>query len=137
MPESAPSPLASPAAAEMRYQPACTIATSVKDLDAAIAWYTEVLGFEILYRVDEISWCELKTPVPGLHLGLGAREHPAVKGCLPVWDVDDVDAARARLEGKNVRFDGETQVIPGMVKLATFFDPDGNGYMLSETLAEH
>ena len=52
-----------------------------------------------------------------------------------MFGVTDIDAARTEMEGKAVRFDGETQVIPGMVKLATFFDPDGNSYMLSQSLA--
>ncbi|MEM9064900.1 MAG: VOC family protein [Planctomycetota bacterium] len=132
----AQSPLASPAASAMGYRPMCTIATNVKDLDASIAWYTDVLGLELLYRVDEIQWCEMKSPVPGVNIGLGVRENPPVTGCMPVWEVADVDSARATLEGKGVRFDGDTQTVPGMVKLATFFDPDGNGYMLSQSLAD-
>lgn len=35
-----------------------------------------------------------------------------------------------------MRFDGPTQTIPGMVKLATLFDPDGNTLMLFQSLAE-
>ncbi len=38
------------------------------------------------------------------------------------------------MESKNVRFDGETQTIPDMVKLATFYDPDGNALMLYQDL---
>ena len=33
-----------------------------------------------------------------------------------------------------MRFDGETREIEGMVKLATFYDPDGNALMLSQRL---
>jgi hypothetical protein len=33
-----------------------------------------------------------------------------------------------------VKFDGPTQEIPGMVKLATFFDPDGNAMMFFQDL---
>jgi hypothetical protein len=35
-----------------------------------------------------------------------------------------------------VRFDGPTREYPGMVKLATFFDPDGNTLMLYESLGQ-
>ncbi len=55
-------------------------------------------------------------------------------GATLVFGVADVDSARAQLEAKDVRFDGETQTIPDMVKLATFFDPDGNTFMLAEDL---
>ena len=46
----------------------------------------------------------------------------------------DKEEARGYLEGKGVRFDGETQDVGGMVKLATFFDPDGNPYMLAQNM---
>jgi hypothetical protein len=46
----------------------------------------------------------------------------------------DIATARAGLEGAGVPFDGETQVLPGLVKLATFSDPDGNRFMLAESL---
>ena len=34
-----------------------------------------------------------------------------------------------------MRFDGPTQEIPEMVKLATFYDPDGNKLMLYQDLS--
>ena len=43
--------------------------------------------------------------------------------------VDDVDAARAELEAKGVRFDGET-IETGVCRMASFRDPDGNGLEL-------
>ena len=52
-----------------------------------------------------------------------------------MFGVVDIDVARAELEGKGVRFDGDTIELPGMVKLASFFDPDGNRYMLAQSLA--
>jgi CreA protein len=61
---------------------------------------------------------------------------PAAGNCVPTWEVEDIDAARAALEAAGVRFDGDTDVNEGMVKLATFFDPDGNALMLSQTLME-
>jgi hypothetical protein len=48
--------------------------------------------------------------------------------------VKDIDAARAQLEGMDTRFDGDTHEVPGMVRLATFFDPDGNPWMLAQAL---
>ena len=120
--------------AALRFTGGLTISTNVKDLDGAIAWYADVLGLELLYKVDELRWAEMRTPIPGVNLGLGENERPDVKGNTPVWDVADLDDARARLEAKGVRFDGPTQEIPGMVKLATFFDPDSNPYMLSQNL---
>lgn len=134
MPESAIT--AGPAAKAMQYAGDLTVATNVKSLDDAVAWYADVLGFELLYKVDEIRWAEMKSPVLNVQLGLGEKDDPDVKGNTPVWGVTDIDAARTYLESKGVRFDGETLVIEGLTKLATFFDPDGNSYMLSESLQE-
>jgi len=120
------------------YDPSITISVRVSDLDKAIAWYSDVLGFSLIYKVDEIAWCEMTSNTPGVNIGLSQVED--AKGgdnSVPVFAVKDIDKARASLEAKDVRFDGETQVIPEMVKLATFFDPDGNTYMLSQSLGEH
>lgn len=57
-------------------------------------------------------------------------------GPTPTWGVKDVDAARKQLEGRGVKFDGDTLTFPGMVKLATFSDPDGEANMLYQSLAE-
>ncbi len=43
--------------------------------------------------------------------------------------VPDVDAARAELEAKGVRFDGDT-IVTSVCKQAWFKDPDGNALML-------
>jgi catechol 2,3-dioxygenase-like lactoylglutathione lyase family enzyme len=108
------------------------ISVSVSDLEASIAWYQEMLGFELTYKLDEYGWAEVNSPITGVSIGLGQTEKPEVKGSTPTWGVADIEAARGYLEGKDVRFDGETQDIGGMVKLATFYDPDGNPYMLAQ-----
>jgi len=119
------------------YDGGLTIAISVKDRKKSIVWYTEVLGFELLYEVDEIGWCELKSPVDRVNIGLGDSQEPKIAGgAVPTFGVKDIDVARAELESKNVRFDGDTRVIPDMVKLATFFDPDGNPFMLYQDLSK-
>ncbi len=43
------------------YDGGLTLSIPVKDLDTSIGWYTEVLGFQLLYRVDDIGWCELQS----------------------------------------------------------------------------
>lgn len=55
-------------------------------------------------------------------------------GAVLTWSVEDIDASRAVIEAKGVRFDGETRTLPGLVKLATFFDPDGNVMMFAQSL---
>jgi catechol 2,3-dioxygenase-like lactoylglutathione lyase family enzyme len=55
-------------------------------------------------------------------------------GATLTFTVMDIDAARAYLEGEGVRFDGETHQVEDMVKLCTFYDPDGNALMLAQQL---
>lgn len=111
-----------------------TIAISVRDRHASAEWYSGMLGFEPLYHADEAGWSELQTNTPGVTLGLGEQAEPAPGNSVPVFGVSDIDTARRDLENANVRFDGETIVVEGMVKTATFFDPDGNALMLAEDL---
>ncbi len=116
------------------YKGDITLASSVKNLDESIAWFKEMLGFELVFRVDEAEWAELTSPTKDVTIGLGVNQEVTGNGgTTPVFGVKDIARARAELEGKGVRFDGDTVDIPGMVKLATFFDPDGNTYMFAES----
>ena len=113
-----------------------TAAIGVSDLGKGLAWYQDVLGFKLLYKLDEMGWAELASPVARVNIGLSQREKVAAGGgAVLTFGVKDIDVARATLEGQKVRFDGATQTIPGMVRLATFFDPDGNALMLYQDLA--
>jgi predicted enzyme related to lactoylglutathione lyase len=112
-----------------------TISMQVGDLKRGIAFYRDVLGFKHLYTAEEIAWCELATECERVNVGLSQVEKPKVgAGPVPTFGVKDIDAARTRLEASKVKFDGPTREIPGMVKLATFFDPDGNALMLFQDL---
>ena len=119
------------------YDGTITAAIGVADLDKSIAWYQDVLGFELLYKMDDMGWAELKTETQGVNVGLSVREDTAQGGGATLtFGIKDVAAARTRLEAKDVRFDGETQTVPGMVSLATFFDPDGNQMMMAQDLSK-
>jgi CreA protein len=124
-------------AAPIEYADHLTISIGVRNLDDAIAWYRDMLGFEVIYKLEEMGWCELKTSMNGVSIGVGQSEEPKTEGTTPVFGVRDIEAARSHLESNGVRFDGETQVIPDMVKLATFYDPDGNPWMLAESNMPH
>ena len=129
--------MASTRATQLGYSGELTCAMQVSDLDQGIAWYRDVLGFELLYRADDIGWCELQTPIPGagVTVGLSQVEKPMTRGGATLtFSVSDIDKARIMLEANKVRFDGDTLTIPGLVRLATFFDPDGNKFMFSQSL---
>lgn len=112
-----------------------TLSLAVSDLDRALAWYQSVLGFELIYRMDDIGWCELTTGVERVRLGLSVMEAVAPGGATPTFGVKDIAAGRASLAAHGVKLDGDILVIDGLVKLQTFYDPDGNSLMLYEELA--
>ncbi|MCR9260310.1 MAG: hypothetical protein NXH95_11345 [Pseudomonadaceae bacterium] len=51
-----------------------------------------------------------------------------------MFGVQDITVARKDLESAGVEFDGDTEVIEGMVSTATFYDPDRNAMMLAQDL---
>ena len=126
-------------ARELGYKLETTCAINVTDFKAASKWYQEVLGFTPLYEMDEMGWGEFSTNIPGMTVGLSqvepsTNDAPGPGGATLTFGVVDIDHSRALLEAKGVKFDGETREIPGMVRLATFFDPDGNTFMLAQGL---
>lgn len=120
---------------DLKFVPELTCSINVSDYAASVKWYQEKLGFKLLYETPELGWCELDTIIPGVNVGLSQVEQVTACGSVVLtFGVQDVHHARTQLETQGVRFDGETQVVPGMVKLATFFDLDGNPFMLAESL---
>lgn len=113
-----------------------TIAMSVTDRAVSAAWYKQHLGFEEIFSVDEAGWTELSTSIPGVTLGLGDAEAVSTGSTMPVFGVEDFDESRSALENAGVEFDGDTIEVEGMVKVAAFFDPDGNGIMIAEDLSK-
>lgn len=111
-----------------------TIAMSVKDRHVSAKWFENMLGFETLYHADEAGWSEVQTKTAGVTIGLGEHTKPVPGNSVPVFGIVDLDGARKKLEQAGVKFDGETDVVEGMVKTATFYDPDNNALMLAEDL---
>jgi len=112
-----------------------TMSLGVTSLDRAIPWYEKVLGMTLLYRVEEMAWCELSTSVARVNLGLSQVEAAKPGGVTPTFGVVDMDAAKAALDAEGIRQDGPIQDIPGMVRLLTFYDPDDNALMFYQDLS--
>ena len=115
------------------YDGGLTCSLGVSDLARSMAWYRDVLGFELLYQRGDIAWCELKSGVDRVNVGLSQVEAPGGKGGATLtFGVRDIEAAKTRLDQHDVRQDGPIREIPGLVKLLTFFDPDDNALMFYE-----
>ncbi len=119
------------------YDGGLTCAIGVASLDRSIAWYQDVLGFTLLYRREDMAWCELSTGVDRVNVGLSQNEELGGKGGATLtFGVTDLDAAKVALDGHGVRQDGPIQEIPGMVRLLTFYDPDDNALMFYQDLSQ-
>ena len=122
--------------AAIAYDGGLTCAIGVTSLDAAIPWYSDVLGMTLLYRRDDIAWCELSTGVDKVNVGLSQNQVAGgAGGATLTFGVTNIDAAKAVLDVAGVRQDGGINEIPGMVKLLTFYDPDGNALMFYQDLS--
>lgn len=109
------------------------VAINVTDLDRAITFYTDVLGFAVLPR-EGIA-------VPGAWLDVGSgRQIHLVGGTVPddvgqhvAFVVDDLDATVAELAATGIAIRGP--VVIGPRRQAFLFDPDGNRLEINEDLS--
>jgi catechol 2,3-dioxygenase-like lactoylglutathione lyase family enzyme len=119
----------------LKYDGGLTCSLGVTDVRKSIAWYQETLGFSLLYHVEEMGWCEMATETPNVRVGLSQVEKVAKGGGSTLtFGVHDIEHSRKLLEAKKVKFDGPIRTYEGMVRLATFFDPDGNAFMFYQDL---
>ncbi len=120
---------------EISFNGKLTCSIGVKDHKASAQWYQDVLSCKVMWEMDEMGMTYMSTPVGDVNFDISQVEEvrPGETSAL-VFGVTSVDEARANAESKGVRFDGPTRSFGGIVKLATFFDPDGNTFMFYERL---
>ena len=107
----------------------------VVDYERAKSFYQDDLEFELVLEDKTANWAEFQIS-PGAKVAIHAvkvtNANPV--GAL-VLEVESLEKAELWLRGKGIKiFDKEE--IPGLVKLASFTDPDGNLIQLSQSLAE-
>ncbi|MEO7994352.1 MAG: VOC family protein [bacterium] len=111
-----------------------TIDVGVSDLAKSKAWYCDIMGCAVIFEVAEYGYIFLSTPNPDITIGMGQVEEVKVAGGVtPTWNCQNIEAGKTLWEGKGVRFDGPVRDL-GMVKLVTFYDPDGYPWMLAENV---
>ncbi|MGH2764379.1 MAG: VOC family protein [Actinomycetota bacterium] len=104
----------------------------VTDMDRAVTFYQEVMGLRLMRR-DGSNWAEFDAgPIRlALHGAVEGRPaHPG--GATAVFRVDDLDAARAALEGRGARFEEHVGEVQGFARFASLRDPDGNAVQIIE-----
>jgi predicted enzyme related to lactoylglutathione lyase len=109
----------------------------VKDLEKAIAFYTDIVGLTLSTVSKEYGWAELSGP-EGTILGIVQenKDHNAKSGINAVitLTVDDIEASKRDFIKRGGKAIGDIQVVPGHVKLQDIVDPDGNMLQLAQEL---
>jgi catechol 2,3-dioxygenase-like lactoylglutathione lyase family enzyme len=103
----------------------------VRDLDAARAFYVDVLGFSEVFVDSEQRWATLDRGATEIALTEGDPE--SEEGGVATVDVEDVKGERERLESAQVDV-GTVLELHGAMRLVDVFDPDGNRLQLVEEM---
>jgi predicted enzyme related to lactoylglutathione lyase len=112
------------------------VALPTSDLERAVEFYGATLGLPRSVYIKERNYAEFETG--NLTLSVIDAQRMGIE-CEPVRSgialhVADVQAARAELERRGVRFDGDT-FDTGVCHMALFDDPDGNRLILHHRYA--
>jgi DNA-binding CsgD family transcriptional regulator/catechol 2,3-dioxygenase-like lactoylglutathione lyase family enzyme len=113
-------------ASDLCLGPIGQISRTVRDIDAACAWYGNVLGLKHLYTFGKLAFFDCG----GIRLYLSAESgEPGPESCLYLR-VDDIGAAYTELGRRGVEFKGAPHMVyrhPDGTEewMAFFMDPDG------------
>ncbi|MEU5875107.1 VOC family protein [Glycomyces sp. NPDC047369] len=106
-----------------------TITYFAEDLEAAKAWYAELLGVEAYFEVPG-GYAEFRigdhSQELGIIAGAWAPHEPRPGGAIAYWHVDDLDAAIERLIALGAKEYEPRKVRGEGFETASFLDPFGN-----------
>jgi predicted enzyme related to lactoylglutathione lyase len=115
---------------------------TVSDLERAKEFYGDVLGLKKTLEIP--GWAEFGHAQDAPTIGLNAmpRNEGGPKpgsdgGATVVLRVADVEKTQQHLAGRGVKFEGKIEEVQGVVRIATFRDPDGNRLQLCQVLQQH
>jgi catechol 2,3-dioxygenase-like lactoylglutathione lyase family enzyme len=115
---------------------------TVADQDAALAFYTQKLGYEV--RSDmrfgengEMRWLEVAPPGSRARLALNPPMNGQPGGGSIGVETSDVQTEHARLKAiEDVDVDADIMQAPGVPTMFSVRDPDGNSIWIVETPSE-
>lgn len=107
-------------------------AYAVSDFDRAVDFYQNTLGLTLSFSMPECDgprWAEFD--VGGAALGIGKTPdwYPAKEGCTVALEVEDFDAAVAKLREAGVTITMEP-LDTGVCRMCSIADPDGNPILI-------
>lgn len=101
---------------------------AVSDFDRALKFYQETLGLKLDFAMTEGEgprWAEFDIGGATLAIGKTADWKPSTEGCTVALEVEDFEAAIAKLRAADVKITTEP-MDTGVCQLACIADPDGN-----------
>jgi len=107
----------------------------VSDQDKALAFYRDVLGFEVrndMALSEDFRWLEVAPEGADVSLSLATPMNGAQPGGPSniIFDTGDMEASAKSLKEKGVTFIQEPTEQPWGGIMAMFSDPDGNVFSL-------
>jgi catechol 2,3-dioxygenase-like lactoylglutathione lyase family enzyme len=114
---------------------------TVSDQDAALAFYTDKLGYEVRADIrfgenDAMRWLEVAPPGSAARLALNPPMNSTPGGGAIGVETPDLDAEHQRLSAiGDVDVDAEPMRQPGTPAMFSLRDPDGNHIWVVEAEA--
>ena len=113
------------------------VIVGVRELEGALAFYRDVMGFELLYSAPEFSYAAFRVGDLRFSIAAGDGDENSTPGSGNRntgigFVVADVDAAHGELTTKGVRFTMPPGKQPWGGYMAMFADPDGNVFYLDQ-----
>ncbi len=102
----------------------------VSDLDRAVAFYRDIMGFELLFAEPEFHYAGFRLGDIRFSIAVSPDENYAYRNTGIGFFVADVDATHADLAARGVHFTMPPGKQPWGGYMAMFTDPDGNGFYL-------
>lgn len=113
----------------------------VKDVKAAVKYYTDVVGLKLMEYHEDYGWAELQGYEGGSRFGIAQvnPQEPVQPGqnAVVTFTVGNVEQAKEEMVKKGAKCEGEIIEIPGHVKMQTVIDSDGNRFQVCESLHHH
>ncbi|PYJ24975.1 MAG: glyoxalase [Verrucomicrobia bacterium] len=101
------------------------VAIAVSDAQRARKFYQETLELKPTHTAMEGAWVEYDLGPTTIGVGCHPAWKPSHDGTTVAFEVDDIDAAIAKLKQRGAEFDIEKIETP-VCWMAQFRDPDGN-----------
>src|SRR2546421_9443595 len=101
------------------------VAIAVSDKERARKFYQETLELKPARTQMEGAWVEYDLGPTTIGVGCDPDWKPSREGTTVAFEVDDIDAAIAKLKERGVTFEMEKIETP-VCFMAMFRDPDGN-----------